>query len=112
MDAVTVTRLRLSARRQCKVLVFRHVRGNVRTEGDGEIATFAAEPQANDDDAGPTMLEHEFTVAGTVLLDEIVRYGYDPQGCPLLCGDGARRNGPRQTGERYSTLAHPVVRGG
>ena len=72
VNAMAVTRLRLRSRRQCKVLVFRNIRGNIRPEGNSEVSTFPAKSQPHDNDARPTVLEHKLSVVDPVFLDKVV----------------------------------------
>ena len=111
VDAVAAAGARRGAGWQRKVLVFRHVRGDVGAQRHGEVPALPAETQPHHHDAGAIVLKHGLAVA----LDEIeevlgmdtIFIGYAP-----FIRSGARIvAGPYRWAIFYA-LRHPVAHGG
>lgn len=108
VDAVAAAGARRGAGWQRKVLVFRHVRGDVGAQRHGEVPALPAETQPHHHDAGAIVLKHELAVAIDE-VEEVLGDGYDlhrlrplhtkrgPHRCrPLQVGDILRLAAPRR----------------
>ena len=93
MDAVPAARFGGRAGRQREVLVLRDVRGDVRTQRDGEAALLALVAKLDHDDAGAVALGHELAVL-TVRIEELLRDGNYLQPLPLPTKRGSHRCEP------------------